>query len=597
MKKLLSLCLALTLAAFTVTGCSSKETPSSGDDLSSEQSQLQPSQTEVQKEFGILNLYQTDDLETLNNHTYKTSLTREFIMLVGGTLYRMAPSKDSAFALLPEYAESEPQMVDSDGLVWKIKVRDGMKWQNGEPLTAADFEYSYKMMLDPVLLNHRAFVFEESNVFIKNARPYFEQGSSGVKVDWNDVGLKATEDNYLELTLEKPINAGGIMNCLSGSTSVPVYKEYYEGGMSDDKSETNYGTDVSKFMASGPYIITEWAKGSCYKARRNPNYPLYDDISLEGIDYTVVPESGTAMQLFEKGELDYIKLSSSAAEQYGEDPRVMEIPSASASCLGINAISTSKKILQNKKFREALRYGVNREELAGLVKGIPVTYYITSDYIADLLTGKPYRDFDEAKAILPADNGYDPEKAKQLFDEALKEEGLDKVEIEIIYQDGANSKKAASEYVQQAYPKLFGNDKFSIKLQAVPSNQLSEKLRDHINNPNSFEMGWIASKYNLMDPSSALMEWEKNATRKKIPYYDDEFTATYDEIKALPVDASAERTALTAKAEKKMLDDACVIPLYCDITRVLINDRVELAIGQYNNVVEFGWAWAKIING
>ncbi|MEG1972186.1 MAG: peptide ABC transporter substrate-binding protein [Oscillospiraceae bacterium] len=596
MKKTLSLLLALSLSVFTFTGCKNETSAPQTSEKQEDKASVSQEETAAQKEFGVLNLYQGDDLETLNNHTYKISSTREFIMLVGGTLYRMTPSKEHAFVLVPEYAEGEPEMLDTEGLVWKIKVKDGMKWQNGDPLTAEDFEYSYKMMLDPLLLNHRAFVFEESNIFIKNAHPYFEQASTGAKMEWSEVGIKAKEDNSLELTLTKPANAASIMNCMSGSTSVPVYKKYYEGGMSAEKTETNYGTDMTKFMASGPYIMTEWSKGSSYKARRNPNYPLYDDISLEGIDYIVVSESGTAMQLFEKGELDYIRLSSSAAEQYGEDPRVMEVPAPSVTCLGLNAINTNKKVLQNPKFRQALRFGANREELASLVKGMPATYYITNDYIADLLTGMPYRESDEAKAALPENYGYDPEKAKTLFNEALAEAGVDKVELEIIYQDGANSRKAASEYVQQAYPQLFGADKLSIKLQAVPASQLSEKLRDHINNPNSFEMGWIASKYNLMDPSSALMEWEKNATRKKIPYYDDEFTAIYDEIKNLPVDASAERTSLTAKAEKKMLDDACVIPLYCDVTRVLINDRVELPIGQYNNVTEFAWAWAKIKN-
>ena len=56
---------------------------------------------------------------------------------------------------------------------------------------------------------------------------------------------------------------------------------------------------------------------------RNPNYPLQDGISLAGITYKIVPESGTQMQLFESGQIDMVSLSDSVLEKYGEDPRIL----------------------------------------------------------------------------------------------------------------------------------------------------------------------------------------------------------------------------------------------------------------------------------
>ena len=233
--------------------------------------------------------------------------------------------------------------------------------------------------------------------------------------------------------------------------------------------------------------------------------------------------------------------------------------------------------------------------MAKIANATPVTYFITGEYISDIDNGIAFRDTPEAQAYLPENNGYDPEKAKALMDEALNEMGLTKATMQLLYQDGNNSRKAISDYLQSSYAQLFGADKFEMTLQAVPSSQLSEQLRDHVNNPNSFEAGWIASKYNLLDPSSALMEWSADANRKKISYYSDEFTAVYKEITNLPVDDRQGRIEKTAEAEAILLRDAPMIPLYQDVSYTIVSDRVILPFNTYNSVLEMGWIFASIV--
>ena len=466
-----------------------------------------------------------------------------------------------------------------------------MKWANGEPLTAEDFAYSLQMLFDPKLVNRRATVLEESNIYIKNAEAYFAGDAS---VTWEDVGVKVVENNTLEITLEKPVSMGEVKYCFTGSTTIPVYKALYDGGMNADKTETNYGTSADRFMSSGPFMLTSWTTGTEYSCVRNPYYPLQDYISLAGVSFTVVPDSGTAVQLFETGALDTTALSSGDLEKYGDDPRIIPVKTAAAACVGINCISTDNPFLGNAKFRQALYYGVNRDEVAKIANATPVTYFITGEYISDIDNGIAFRDTPEAQAYLPENNGYDPEKAKALMDEALNEMGLTKATMQLLYQDGNNSRKAISEYLQSSYAQLFGADKFEMTLQAVPSSQLSEQLRDHVNNPNSFEAGWIASKYNLLDPSSALMEWSADANRKKISYYSDEFTAVYKEITNLPVDDLQGRIEKTAEAEAILLRDAPMIPLYQDVSYTIVSDRVILPFNTYNSVLEMGWIFASI---
>lgn len=608
MKKLISIILVIIMFVTMATGCTStgnevstKGTSNNdGQKIQDDSKKDDSAQSEAKAKDngeGELLLISRDDLDTLNPHLYKTSSTREFLQMIGGTLYKIMPSDSgSGYSLGCEMAESDPVKMDDDGKVWQIKVRDDAKWANGEALTAEDYEYSLKMLFDPLLLNDRTNVLEEANIFIENAIKYFSQNSKGIEVKWEEVGVKCLDGNIIEIKLEKPVDSASVKKCFSGSTTMPVYEELYEGGMSADKTETNYGTSLDKFMSSGPYIVSSWQKGAEFVATKNINYVLKDNIYLASIKYKIVSESGTAMQLFENGQLDNVALTSADMERYGEDPRVMEIPGTSTACIGINCINEANPILQNKKFRQALFFGTNREEIAKLTKGIPADYFITTEYVADINNGTMFRDTEEAKNILNENYSYDPEKAKQLLDEALNEAGIKKATVEVIYHDGNDSRKSVSEYLQKSYANLFGSDKIEIKLQAVPSKQLSEKLRDHVNNKNSFELGWIASSYNLLDPSSALLEWHKDTHRKKISYYDDEFSAIYDEIVALPLDDIKGRLELTAKAEKKLLDDAPFIPLYQSVAYELISARVKLPTEKYNSVLEFGWIWAKIVD-
>lgn len=542
---------------------------------------------------GTLKLVASDDLDTLSPHYYKFSTTRIFLQMIGGALYRIVPGENGeGYRIVCEYAESDPVKMDEDGYVWQMKVKDDMKWANGEPLTAEDFAYSLQMLFDPKLVNRRATVLEESNIYIKNAEAYFAGDAS---VTWEDVGVKVVENNTLEITLEKPVSVGEVKYCFTSSTTIPVYKALYDGGMNAEKTETNYGTSAERFMSSGPFMLTSWTTGTEYSCVRNPYYPLQDYISLAGVSFTVVPDSGTAVQLFETGALDTTSLSSGDLEKYGDDPRIIPVKTAAAACVGINCISTDNPILGNAKFRQALYYGVNRTEVAKIANATPVTYFITGEYISDIDNGVSFRDTPEAQAYLPENNGYDPEKAKALMDEALNEMGLTKATMQLLYQDGSNSRKAISEYLQSSYAQLFGADKFEMTLQAVPSSQLSEQLRDHVNNPNSFEAGWIASKYNLLDPSSALMEWSADANRKKISYYSDEFTAVYKEITNLPVDDLQGRIEKTAEAEAILLRDAPMIPLYQDVSYTIVSDRVILPFNTYNSVLEMGWIFASIV--
>ena len=588
-RRALSLVLAAVMALSLLTGCQgggNTSNSTAGDSGSGDAETLGS---------GTLNLVYSEDIDTLNPHMERSSADAEIIWSVGGVLYRIAPGTDTPYEIVPEYADGKPEMVDEEGLVWRIKVRDDAKWADGSALTAEDFAYSLKMLYDPLLLNAPGTSLNEYGIYIVNATAYMTQAADGTTVAWEDVGVKVADGNALELTLEKAASASQVEMAFSSCITVPVKEELYEAGMSEDKSETNYGSSWDKFASSGPFMITGWTKDAEIAMVRNPNYPLQDGISLAGITYKIVPEAGTQLQLFESGQIDMVTLSEADLEQYGEDPRILVVPGGGVLCIGLDIINTDNPILQNQKFRQALFFGTNRAEASKLGSNVPADYFITEAYIIDMETGTPYRDLDVAKSYIDTENySYDPELAKQLFDEALQEMGLTKATLEVLYQDSSESRKSVCEYLQSSWQNLFGADKFTVTLQSVPSQQLSERYRSHTENPNAFEAGVIQSTYNFLDPASALMEWNMNATRKKIPYYDEEFTAAYDAAVALPMEDVDGRAEKIAQAEAIMLEDAPFVPVAQTISNVLISERVTLPYTTYNSVLRYAWPWAQV---
>lgn len=599
MKKALSLLIAAVMLLAAFVGCKAPETPAAVDPAPTTDNGNPPAATaepeDTVKKGGNLNLVFSEDIDTLNPHMERSSTDVEIIWSVGGVLYRIMPGEDTPYQIVPEYAAAAPVMQDTEGKVWRISVRPDAKWADGTAMTAEDFVYSLQMYYDPLLLNAPGTTLDEYGIYIVKATDYMKQAADGTTIAWEEVGVKLIDQTTFEITLEKAANVSQLELAFASCVMSPVRKDLYEAGMTADRTETDYGSSADKYVSSGPFVLTGWTKDAEIKMERNENYPLADTILLDSIVYKIVPEAGTRVQLFEAGQIDMVTLSEGDLETYGEDPRILEVPGGGVICIGIDLINTNNPILGNQKFRQALYFGTNRAEAARLGNNIPADYFITEPYIVDINTGLAFRNTDEAKSYVDETNySYDPEKAKALFAEALTEAGQTSASIEILYQDSSESRKKICEYIQNAWQVLFGADKLTVTLQAVPSSQLSSRYRSHVDDPNAFESGIIASTYNFLDPASALMEWNANATRKKIPYYDEEFTAVYDEAIALPLDDVEGRTKKIAEAEEIMLDDAPFVPIAQTVSKVLISERVALPYTSYNSVLRYAWQWASI---
>lgn len=206
---------------------------------------------------GIFNTYFLADLDTINPHTYILSDSGSIFGLTSMNLYRFIPNeKGDGYVFTTDLAESEPKQTDSEGKVWTIKILENAKWQNGDKINIDDLIYSWKMCLDPLLVNSRSSQMASDYITIVNAKEYSLQGKEN-KVKWEDVGIKKLDDYTVEITCTEPVTVMDIKNHLNYTWNGLVHKGTYEANMSADKTSTTYGSNSEKFMSCGPYILKE----------------------------------------------------------------------------------------------------------------------------------------------------------------------------------------------------------------------------------------------------------------------------------------------------------------------------------------------------
>ena len=588
-KRTIAELLACTMVLGTITGCSSE--PKNPEDSDTEAVQVSTeAATTTSAGPKIFNDYMTSDVDTLNSHIYTLSVSSDIISPSTLLLYRLYPTEDGKSSdYVPELAESKPEQLDEEGKVWQIKIRENAKWENGDPITVDDVIYSFKMCLDPLMVNSRASQLASDYITITKATEYSLQGTEN-KVSWDEVGIKRNGDYLLGLELDAPVTEADVRSHFHYVWTNLVHKPTYEAGMNADRTKTSYGSTKDTYMSCGAYILTDWVPGSVFKMKRNPDYVLSDMIKLDEYVYKVVADKNTALELYLNGEMDEVTLSPEAIEQYVDDPSIKTGPAKAIQVISINHGNTNNNgILGNVNFRKALFYAVDRQSIAKMTNGIPANYLVPSKCLG--LDGKTYREMSEAQEYLADNFGYDPKLAKEYYDKAMAECGISNLTLTLQYNETSANNKAASEFLHKTFPEIFG-DSFTLELMAAPSGVLNSYIKGWKNgDPNSYELQWRGWNTSTEAPWNGLKVYTSMYSNKNEPYYNDEVDALWEkanydlEAKKDP----AYRLELAREIEQIILDEVAACPVYEAPNYYLINPKVILPSDEYIPGYGFGF--------
>ena len=589
-KRVLAAMMACAMAAGLLSGCSSE--PKNPGDSNEPVTTAAAGQTEAgdataaaQEESGpkIFHDYMTTDVDTINPHIYTMSVSGDVIARTSLQLYRQYPNAEgTSFEYLPELAEKEPEKADEEGKVWRIKIRENA-------IDVDDVIYSFKMCLDPIMVNSRASQLASDYITITKASDYSLQGNAGT-VAWEDVGIKKADDYTLELQLDAPVTAEDIKSHFNYVWTCLVHEPTYEACMSEDRSTNTYGSTREKYMSCGAFILDQWIAGSQFDMKKNPDFVLGDKIKLDGYNYKIVGDRNTALELYLNGELDAVSLSPESIEQYIDDPSIKKAPATSIQTLTINHGNTNNNgILGNLNFRKALFYAVDRESIAKMTNGIPANYLVASKCLG--LDGKTYRDMEESQALLEPNLGYDPAKAKEYYEKALKECGLTSLTLTLQYNETSANNKAASEFLHKSLPEVFG-DSFTLELMAGSTSVLNSYIKGwKEGDPNSFELQWRGWNTSTPAPWNGLKVYSSMYSNKNEPYYNDEFDALWEKAN-YDIEAKldpAYRMDLTRQMEKIVLDEVAACPVYEAPSYNLISSKIHLVCDEYIPGYGFGY--------
>lgn len=268
---------------------------------------------DVDKDEKVLNLSETSDIPTMDVSKGTDQVSFQTMNSTMEGLTRI----DEDGTVQPGVAESWE--VSEDGLTWTFKLRKNSVWSNGTPVTAKDFEYSWKRTLNPDTAAEYAYIMYD----VEGAQDYNLKGG-----DATAVGVKAVDDYTLEVKLVRPI--AYFAELMSFQPFFPQNQAFVE------ECGDSYGTAADKQLYNGPFTLSTWKKEDIFTITKNDKYWDAANVKLQTINYKIVKEIGSAINLYEAGEIDKVGLSAEYVDKYKDDANYKTREAASTYMLQVN---------------------------------------------------------------------------------------------------------------------------------------------------------------------------------------------------------------------------------------------------------------------
>lgn len=421
-----------------------------------------------------------------------------------------------------------------DGKTLTFHLRE-FNWSDGKPVTAYDYEYTIRRMLDPATASEYAF----AAYYIKGA----EEFNLGKTKDVSAVGVKAKDDKTLVITLKEPTPY--FIGFLGHGSFAPARKDLVE------KYGPAYATEASRAAYNGPFILSEWRHENTKIFTKNPSYWNKDAVKLEKVEYMVIPDTATALNMFESGEFDIVDIPSNLFKKYQDEGRAKLFYNGALDWMKVNVTQNPKKPwLANKNFRLAIGWALDRESYCNTsTKGL---YTPALRFILPIVRGAEDQYGKEHPLSYYTPKG-DLEKAQEYMKKALDELKIDspsKITVEYLIQDQEETRLMA-ETLQQQLQKNLG---INVKIKLV-----TRKQRAEMEQKREYDLVYAGWMPDYDDPMSYEEIWISDSSHNNAGYA----SPAYDKLVkgAMKEKDPKKRMQMIFEAEKTILADAPLIPL------------------------------------
>lgn len=441
---------------------------------------------------------------------------------------------------IPGAAES---WTTEDNQTFTFKIRKDAKWSNGDPVTAYDFEYSFKRAADPATASPYAWYIEYTKM--KNAKDIIAG-----KKDASELGVKAVDDHTLVLETEVPLPY--FVKMMAHTTMYPVHKATVE------KFGSNW-TKPGNFVGNGAYVLSDWVVNEKIVLERNTNYWDNKDTVIDKVTFLPIENQNAEMNRFLSGEIhltyevpneQFRRLSKDYPENVVVSPNL---------CTYYYGFNTQRPPFDDVRVRKALSYTIDRDIItkAILGQGQKPAFALTHSGITGFAPEAPeYSELSQKERIA---------KAKELLEEAGFDQGKP-LDFTLLYNTSENHKKIAVA-VQSMWKKSLGGF-VNVKLE----NQEWKTYLDNSKQGN-FDVrraGWCAD-YNEASTFLAIAMTENGSNDQK--YSSDVFDkAMNDAVNVAKTEG--ERNKFYAIAEAQLAQDMPIAPIYQYVQPRLVSTAV-----------------------
>jgi oligopeptide transport system substrate-binding protein len=482
----------------------------------------------------VLNRGNDTDPATLDHH--RTSSVAEGNVL--RDLYDGLTIQDADGKAIPGVAKSWD--ISEDGTVYTFHLRDNAKWSNGDPVTAGDFQFTFRRLMDPkTAAGYASMLF-----IIKNA-----EDIAGGKKPVDQLGVEAVDDHTLKISLNSP--APYFLELLTHQTGFPLNEKSVEAN--GDKFTT-----PGKMVTNGAYMLESFTPNDKIVMKKNPYYYEADQVKIDTVNWIPFEDRASCMRRFEAKEVQIC--SDVPAEQMDYVKKNLAKEFRMAPYLGVYYLPVKGKSADSKlkdiKVRQAISLAIDREFLADQVwQGTMLPgYSMVPPGLANYVKDAPKLDYSD-------DMLEREDKAKELLKEAGVEPNT--LSIELLYNTSENNKNTMA-----AIADMLGNIGVKASLNETEGATYFNFMRDD----GPFDIaraGWIGD-YN--DPQNFLFISQGNVSFN----YSKWKNADYDALmaKAEKTTDLGERAKVLGEAEKIQLDEVGNIPILYYSSRALVSDNV-----------------------
>ena len=466
-------------------------------------------------------------------------------------LYELVLTDSGGVEAVPAMAAGEPTV---NGNVYTVKLKSGLKWSDGQPLTAKDFEYGMKRECSPEVAGPYQYLLGETILNIVGCDDYFMSVENGKTAEEqaalrDAVGVKAVDDTTVEITLAAPKTT--FTTIMSLWASFPARQDVVE----------KYGekwTDPGNIVVNGPFTLTEFVPKDHVTLKPNPNWALEPKPQLQQLTVKFIDDTEVAFRAFQTGELDITLFPAAEIPTVeGSDTLKSQYLKVGAGRIWAVEMQMKNEVIKDPNVRLALSRAIDRKTL---VKVVYNDAYIPADYW--LVEGIPgYQGNGPFESII----GYDPAAAKKALADAGYPDGKGFPTLKLTSLDRPD-RKAEAEFLQKSWKETLG---INVEIEAVDA-----KTRSQTFNSKNFELFMGGWQIDYPDPENPLIGlFDTGGGNNMYECSDADIDA---KLKAASTETdNAQRIKLLQEAETLVVTKLCgAAPVYQTAMPYLVNSKI-----------------------